>query len=208
MPTDPFSPDSSDQPDPSGGSDRSDGSDRSSPSDPSDRSERPGSPPNSHRFFPHDYFSPDAPIPPKPPSLSDLGKPPPEDPLQWNPRLREVLDLIRGLSSSDLQHALVSMGFVREEDVLQALAMECEMERVDWNTVKVTPDLLAQIPSDLAWRYHVFPVRYDETTLWVALDNPLDPRILLDLEEELGRPVRGAIASEGEILRMLGMHYD
>jgi len=205
QPGDPFRKDPTDKSDSSEALNSSDRSNESNPSDESDSSERSPSPP---RFFPRDYFDPDAPIPDGPPSLSDLGKPPEDDPLKWNPRLREVFDLIRGHSSADLQHALVSMGFVREEDLIQAFAVECHMERVNWDTVKITPDLLDQITPELAWRYHVFPVRYDTTALWVALESPLDPRILPDLEEELGKSVRGMIASQGEILRMLGIHYD
>ncbi len=122
-------------------------------------------------------------------------------------RLQEVADLVRGYSSSQLKEALVSMGFVDEEDLLEVLSRELRMERVNWAAIEVTPDLLAEVPDELAWRLLVFPVRSGEDTLHLALGDPLRPGILEELERELGRKVVGLLATEGEILRMLGIHY-
>lgn len=166
----------------------------------------------AERFPPDDSLPPWARdiAPPSPhdvPSIDDLGKPPQDDPLAWNPRLREALDLIRATSSDTLREALVSMGFVNDEEILNALAVECKMERVDWNSVVVTPDLLAHISDETAWRLHVFPVRFDDTHLWVALSDPLDDRVVPELEKIARKKVVPMIAAHGEVMRMLGIHY-
>lgn len=179
-------------------SDVSDKSDTPDVSDSSERSDTVGQPAESNQSEQSNLTVP---------SLDEVGRPPPEDPLAWHPRLREAVDLLAGYSSPDLKEALISMNFVTERDLLEAFATEYRMERVDWDQITVTRDLLAQMPDELAWKHHVFPVRFDETTLWVALADPLGPSVFEEIQERVHKKVVGMIASEGEILRMLGMHY-
>ncbi len=120
-------------------------------------------------------------------------------------------DMLRSLqseSATSLKRALVHQGYVREDDILDALAREMDMEKADLASLTVNEDLLAQIPAKVAKEYRVFPVRYDETTLWVALSDPLDIRVTDDLERILERRIVGMVASEDEIAKFIKRYYE
>lgn len=121
---------------------------------------------------------------------------------------RDMLRALDGESAQSLKRALVNQGFVRETDILDALASEMGMEKIELATLKVTPELVEQIPPKVAKDYRVFPVKYDETTLWVALSDPLNIRVTDDLERILEKMIVGMVASEEEINKFIRRYYE
>jgi type IV pilus assembly protein PilB len=111
-------------------------------------------------------------------------------------------------SAQSLKRGLIDQGFVREEDILDALAQEMGMEKVNLSQIRPTPDLIRQIDPAIAKKYQVFPVRYDESTLYVALADPLNIQATDDLERIIGKKVFGVIAPEEDILRMIKHYYE
>jgi type IV pilus assembly protein PilB len=111
-------------------------------------------------------------------------------------------------SAQSLKRSLIDQGLVREEDILDALAQEMGMEKIDLTQLKPTPDLIHQIDAGIAKKYQVFPVRYDDNTLYVALADPLNIQATDDLERIVGKKVIGVIASEEDILRMIKHYYE
>jgi len=120
----------------------------------------------------------------------------------------DMLHALEGESAQSLKRALVSQGFVREDDILDALASEMGMEKVTLGKIEISPELVEQIPSKIAKEYHVFPVKYDDGQIWVALSDPLDIRVTDDLERILEKKVIGMVASEDEIGKFIKRFYE
>ncbi len=122
-------------------------------------------------------------------------------------------DMIKDLipedeSAQTVKHALVSQGLVRDDDILDALAQNLGLEKVNLRELKPTPDLIEQIDSQHAVKYRVFPVRYDDEHLWVAVVDPLNIQVTDDLERIYHKKVIPVIASEDDINRFIKHYYE
>lgn len=110
-------------------------------------------------------------------------------------------------SAQSLKHALVSMNFANEEDILDAVAADMGMERIDLAGVNFTPELIEEITTKVAERYRVIPVKVTEEEIWLALSDPSNLRAIDDLAHILGKRVNGMIASDDEIDAALKRYY-
>jgi type II secretory ATPase GspE/PulE/Tfp pilus assembly ATPase PilB-like protein len=122
-------------------------------------------------------------------------------------------DMIKDLipadeSAASLKHTLVSQGLVRDDDILQVIADAQGLEQIDLTELNITPELLAQIETKHAVKYRVFPVRYDENNLWVALADPLNIQTTDDLERVYHKHVQVVVADEHEIDKFIKHYYE
>lgn len=90
---------------------------------------------------------------------------------------------------STMVEALIEDGVVSQEDVTRALAAHSSMDYVDLSQMTITPEVIAQIPGELAWRFRVIPIAQADTGLTVAIGNPLDYETFDTLGFLLKRPV-------------------
>ncbi len=70
--------------------------------------------------------------------------------------------------------ALIREGIVTEEDVIRSLASHASMDFVDLNGLAVPPEVINQVPKEVAKRFNVIPVVETDTGLMIAVSNPLD----------------------------------
>lgn len=121
-----------------------------------------------------------------------------------------IRDLInQGIESAQsIKTSLIQTGQVREVDILDALAQEMNLERVDFDTVQITPELIEQVSPKLIKKYRVFPVRFTEDCIWVALSDPLDIQTIDDLKMILNKDVVGCVAPEEDISRAIRRYYE
>ena len=122
-------------------------------------------------------------------------------------------DMIKDLipeneSAQSLKHALVSQGIVRPDDILDALAANMGLEKVNLRELKVTPELVEQVDAKHAIKYRVFPVRYDEDTLTVALADPLNIQTTDDLHAIYHKQVVPVVAAEDDINKFIKHYYE
>ncbi len=122
--------------------------------------------------------------------------------------VKEALKNLGKEGATTIQASLVEQGFVREDDVLEALAAELGMEKISLSKVEVTPELLAMIPKRVAREYRVFPVSFSENEIGIAISDPLNIQVMDDLQRILGRPVKTSIAGEDEIDRYYKRYYE
>jgi type IV pilus assembly protein PilB len=73
-----------------------------------------------------------------------------------------------------LGRTLVDLGYVSEEQLVQALATQLGLETIDLAQAEIAPDALSALPVDACERYGVFPVRVDpeRRILWLATAEP------------------------------------
>lgn len=101
-------------------------------------------------------------------------------------------------------------GAIKESEFMDVLAQNFGMERVDLQSIKVTPDLLKLIPQRVAREFKVFPVAYDDIldAVEVAISDPTNIQIQDDLERILQKSIIPKIAREAEIERFIKRWYE
>lgn len=121
--------------------------------------------------------------------------------------LKAAMNQLVDESAQSLKQALVQMNFAREEDILDAIASDMGMERVDLDEVDFTPELINTISEDIVQKYRVIPIKVSEDEVWLALADPSNLRAIDDLSKVLGKTVVGMIANEEQIDKIIESYY-
>ncbi len=110
-------------------------------------------------------------------------------------------------SGASLGHVLVDCGFISEEEILNVIAEQLGMEVVNIKYIDIPNDVLKKVNASFARAYGIIPIEYKDSTLTVALSDPLNPMILDDLHFMLGTNVRGAISNKDDIEEAITKFY-
>lgn len=116
------------------------------------------------------------------------------------------------LTAGQLEHALVHRSralrlgswmvhkdIITAEQLAAALAAQSQLDWEPMDAWTLPPDLVMQVPPELALHYAVLPLREEGNTLVVGAESALDPVALAALARKLGRRVRCVIVPKGEI---------
>ncbi|QDU93334.1 GspE/PulE family protein [Lignipirellula cremea] len=125
---------------------------------------------------------------------------------------RGLLDqrqLERSRASSDggrLIDSVVQLGFVTEEQALQALGEEVGLEYIDLRETEIDLSLLATFPQKLIHRESLFPIRRENGRLVVATSDPFDLYPIDEVSAATGLSVEPVLAPRAEIARLVKQH--
>ncbi len=106
-----------------------------------------------------------------------------------------------------LGSTLIKLGFVKEEDLLKALSVHFGVRSVDLRKAELDANVLKLIPSDLAGKYLVVPVRRLGRTLSLAMVNPGDMNAIEDIKFATGFDIEPLVASEESVLKVINERY-
>ena len=110
-------------------------------------------------------------------------------------------------SRTRLGYALVKLGFVPELEVTKVLARQHRMPAVDLSRFEVDGRILRLIPSDLALKSVVLPLKREGRTLTVAMADPTDLGLLEDLKFITRYDLFPVIAGEYTLRTLIEKHY-
>lgn len=103
---------------------------------------------------------------------------------------------------------LVRLGFVDEESLyLPILAEQLDVPLIHLKTAAVTKDALAKMPAKIAEHYQAMPIEYKDNVLTVAVNHPLNIRLLDDISVVCKTKVRPALASQKDIAEAIRKYY-
>ncbi|HSN04729.1 MAG TPA: type II secretion system ATPase GspE [Nitrospira sp.] len=108
-----------------------------------------------------------------------------------------------------LGEALLHLRMLREEELLEALALQFElpwMPRLE--TAEIDHALIKRVPIGFARRYRVLPLREEHGAIVVATSDPLETVAIDDLRLLLGMPVRPVLTTGVALLACLNRVYD
>jgi general secretion pathway protein E/type IV pilus assembly protein PilB len=108
--------------------------------------------------------------------------------------------------SDGVLQAAVSLGYVSEQDALQALADEIGLDYVDLRTTEVDLTALEKFPQKLIYRNSLFPIGFDDDSIIVATSDPLDLYPLDEASAATGRSIIPVVAQREEIARLMNRH--
>jgi type IV pilus assembly protein PilB len=110
-------------------------------------------------------------------------------------------------SAIGLIDALIKMGRVTEMDVTKALASQFGMDTINLAEYRVPDDVLAMVPRHIARRYKIVPVYKHDTTLTVAISDPLDVDTVDSLRYILKSNIEPVVASKADIESSITRYY-
>ncbi len=110
-------------------------------------------------------------------------------------------------NKSGVVDALIDSGVVTERDVTKALANQFGLEMISLADYRVPDEVIACMPRHIARRYKVMPVYKHDSTLTVAISDPLDVDTVDSLRYILKMNVEPVVASKGDIDVALGRYY-
>jgi type IV pilus assembly protein PilB len=106
-----------------------------------------------------------------------------------------------------LADAVVGCGEVPLAEFLRSVAAHLGMPCVDALPHTLSAQAAAEIPGDLARRFHVIPWRKGSEVFELAAVDPFAPGLAGDLSFALGREVQIVVADPVRIMELLCLHY-
>ena len=103
---------------------------------------------------------------------------------------------------------LVKLGFVQETEITKMLARQYRMPAVDLARFEVDPKIVKMIPSDVALKHVVLPLKREGRTLTVAMADPTNLGIIDDLKFITRYDIFPVIAGEYTLRTALDKYYE
>jgi type IV pilus assembly protein PilB len=94
---------------------------------------------------------------------------------------------------------LVAQGVAQEEQIAQAVADQMGLAFVDLPTYEVDANAATLLASDIARRYHVIPIAFQDDELVVAMSDPANIFAVDDLRIVTGYEIRPVVAAESDL---------
>jgi hypothetical protein len=98
-----------------------------------------------------------------------------------------------------LGKALVSLGFVKDEEMTLLLSRHYGVPSIELDPLTVDPAILEAIPEDMARTYKVLPLSRSGATLTVAMADPTNALAMDDIGLTTGCSVEPVVASESAL---------
>lgn len=106
-----------------------------------------------------------------------------------------------------LGRALIELGHIDEDRLLNLLAMQLQIPFVDLKNYPFKPELIRLLPETHARRFRAIPLQEKGSEILIAMADPADIFATDELSRILKRPVKQAVARESELLRAIDVVY-
>lgn len=125
-------------------------------------------------------------------------------------QLNSALSFQRQLGGR-LGASLIRLGYLNEETLLQFLAEQFSLARIDLETQTISPEILSLVPVEKALEFSLIPyaikIVKGAECLFVATSDPTNISALDEIEFIVGQPVHPSIASEDAIIAAIKRCY-
>ena len=122
-------------------------------------------------------------------------------------QLNDALEVHKA-TGSPLGRVLVELGYASQGAILSVMARQIGIPYVDFAERKPDPSAVAVVPKDLALRFVLMPVGFDEQgRLIVSMADPQNVLALDDLRIITGYEIRPAISTKDDILSAIEESY-
>jgi len=121
-------------------------------------------------------------------------------------QLDEALNVQR-LKGGLIGEILVDLGFVKEEDIAQALTAQYGFPYLPLANYDVNPEITSIIPGRVARQYLLVPVDKIGNNLTLAMSNPLNIQAIEDVELLTGCSVQTFVSTSSDIKKAIEKYY-
>ena len=103
--------------------------------------------------------------------------------------------------------ALIKLDLIKEEELYPVISKQIGIPYCNLKNFNINADVFEKIPAKFACHYKVMPVKFENNTLTVAMEDPLDVRTLDDISLFLAFKVQPVLASFSDISEAIKKHY-
>lgn len=125
-------------------------------------------------------------------------------------QLNSALSFQRQLGGR-LGASLIRLGYLDEDTLLNFLAEQMDLSRVDLDNSSIADDVVKLIPVDKALEFSVVPYGLKEVggvkQLFVAMSDPTNLVAIDELKFVSGYQIRPGVASEDSVIRAIKRYY-
>jgi type IV pilus assembly protein PilB len=122
-------------------------------------------------------------------------------------QLNDALE-VQKATGGQIGRVLVDLGYAQQGPILGILAQQIGIPYVDFTEHRPDPRAVAVVPKDLATRYTLMPVEFDDNDrLIVAMADPQNVLAIDDLRILTGYDVTPGIATRDDILNAIEEYY-
>lgn len=102
---------------------------------------------------------------------------------------------------------LIELGFVSEEQMLEALGARLNIQKVEIDRLTVDAEAVEKIPRQLAEKYLILGVRYQGNILTVVVNDPLDFYGLEDIRQTTGCELSLLLSGKEPLRKAIYFYY-
>lgn len=106
-----------------------------------------------------------------------------------------------------LGQILFDLGFISEDDLVNALSGEGPQSEVDLGEAEIDAEVLKLVPTEFCREQHVLPLEKDDFTLTVAMVNTYDVNVIDALERRTGMQIRPLTVTDQDMEKALDKFY-
>jgi type IV pilus assembly protein PilB len=136
-------------------------------------------------------------------------------------RMGEILVEKKLVSPEDLKRALIEheqtgeflgaalmrLGYISEEQLLQALSDQLNIPFVNVKEITIDQAVINRVPARIVQHYKVIPIGWEHDTLTIALADPHQMWAVEDIRLHLGCDVQAVLACQGQVLDAIRKYY-
>ncbi|HEY8471001.1 MAG TPA: type IV-A pilus assembly ATPase PilB [Longimicrobiales bacterium] len=105
-------------------------------------------------------------------------------------------------------YSLIKLGYISEDELVRALARQYRVPAVDLSNIVIDPRIIRLVPSEIALKHTILPLRRVGRTLTVAMANPTDAGALDDLKFVTRHDIEPVVAGEVTLRKQIEKYYE
>jgi type IV pilus assembly protein PilB len=106
-----------------------------------------------------------------------------------------------------LGEILVGLGYVKEEDIAQVIAMQYGFPYLPLESYEINPDIVRLIPEDVAKEHNLIAIDRIEDLVTIAMSNPLNEKAVKEVEAVTKCDVQIFIATMTDVRNAIKRYY-
>lgn len=121
-------------------------------------------------------------------------------------QLQEALEIQKSKGGL-IGEILVSLGFVREEDIAKALTTQFGLPYLPLSNYEIDPEVIKLVPENVARQYNLIPLDKIADTLTITVSNPLNIQAIEDIEFLTNCNIQIFVSTMSEIKGAIKKYY-
>lgn len=114
---------------------------------------------------------------------------------------------LQAAQGGKLGDILIQQGYVKEKQLLTALADQLKMPYVDIEHYDINKEASQRIPEKLARRFKMLPIDFKDHRFLIAMADPTDVQALDELNRLFMEPIQPVVASNTALIRLLDLVF-
>lgn len=122
-------------------------------------------------------------------------------------QLRKARDINKANPHMSISEVLISMNVTPEINILSALAERMGYPLIEGNIFIEDADIIKLVPEKIARKHNIIPLKIDRGRLLVAVRDPTNMEVELDVKAASGKDVAYALATADSIKNAIEKYY-